>query len=40
VWLWTDPNTAPALPGSAYVIGRSGGKEVLSNQPNSGGAAF
>jgi hypothetical protein len=40
VWLWTDPNTAPALPGSVYVIGRSGGKEVLSNQPNSGGAAF
>lgn len=40
VWLWTTPANAPTLPTSSYVIGRSGGKEVLSNQPNSGGAAF
>ena len=40
VWLWTEPTRAPSLPGPVYVIGRSGGKEVLSNQPNSGGAAF
>lgn len=40
VWLWTTPETVPALPGSTYVIGRSGGKEMLSNQPNTGGASF
>ena len=28
------------LPGDIYVIGRSGGKEVVSNQPNVGGASF
>ncbi len=39
-WLWTTPATVPALPGSVYVIGRSGGKEILSNQPNYGGASF
>ena len=40
VWLWTNPQTLPALPGDIYVIGRSGGKEVVSNQPNIGGASF
>lgn len=40
VWLWTPSATLPALPEPVYVIGRSGGKEVVSNQPNSGGAAF
>ncbi len=40
VWLWTTPATAPTLPGTVYVIGRSGGKEVLSNKPNAGGASF
>jgi 4-amino-4-deoxy-L-arabinose transferase-like glycosyltransferase len=40
VWLWTTPQTHPTLPGDAYVIGRSGGKEILSNQPNIGGASF
>jgi 4-amino-4-deoxy-L-arabinose transferase-like glycosyltransferase len=40
VWLWTTPETAPTLPGNVYVIGRSGGKEVLSNHPNRGGASF
>jgi 4-amino-4-deoxy-L-arabinose transferase-like glycosyltransferase len=40
VWLWTTPQTAPTLPGDVYVIGRSGGKEILSNQPNTGGASF
>ncbi len=40
VWLWTTPQALPALPGDAYVIGRSGGKEVVSNQPNTGGASF
>ncbi len=40
VWLWTTPEMAPNLPGAVYVIGRSGGKEVLSNEPNEGGASF
>jgi len=40
VWLWTTPDTVPALPGDIYLIGRSGGKEVVSNQPNTGGASF
>lgn len=40
VWVWTTPGAAPALPAPVYVIGRSGGKEVLSNQPNNGGASF
>jgi len=40
VWLWTTPQTLPTLPGDIYVIGRSGGKEVVSNQPNTGGASF
>jgi 4-amino-4-deoxy-L-arabinose transferase-like glycosyltransferase len=40
VWLWTTPANAPTLPAPVYVIGRSGGKEVLSNEPNGGGASF
>jgi 4-amino-4-deoxy-L-arabinose transferase-like glycosyltransferase len=40
VWLWTTPANAPALPAPVDVIGRSGGKEVVSNEPNSGGASF
>lgn len=39
-WLWTTPETMPQLPGPVYLIGRSGGKEMMSNQPNSGGATF
>ncbi len=40
VWLWTTPDTIPTLSGDVYLIGRSGGKEVISNQPNTGGASF
>jgi 4-amino-4-deoxy-L-arabinose transferase-like glycosyltransferase len=40
VWLWSTPAHVPTLPAPVYVIGRSGGKEVLSNEPNSGGASF
>ncbi len=40
VWLWTRPESLPAIPGNVYLIGRSGGKEILSNQPNTGGASF
>ena len=38
IFLWqslTDPpNQLPALPGTAYVLAKSGGKEIVSNQPN------
>jgi 4-amino-4-deoxy-L-arabinose transferase-like glycosyltransferase len=40
VWLWSDANQVPRLPGTVYLIGRSGGKVVVSNQPNQGGATF
>jgi 4-amino-4-deoxy-L-arabinose transferase-like glycosyltransferase len=40
VWLWSDANKVPSLPGTVYLIGRSGGKVVVSNQPNQGGATF
>ena len=34
VFLWTEPEHVPKLPGRSYVIAESGGKEILSNQPN------
>jgi len=40
VFVWTRTDAAFAAPGASYVIARSGGKEILSNQPNSGGASF
>jgi len=39
IFLWQDlgnqPSPLPALPGPVYVIAKSGGKEIVSNQPNS-----
>jgi 4-amino-4-deoxy-L-arabinose transferase-like glycosyltransferase len=32
IFLWTQQDQVPSLPGSAYVIAQSGGKEILSNQ--------
>lgn len=40
VFLWTNTFSAPSLPGSVYLIARNGGREIFSNQPNSGGASF
>jgi 4-amino-4-deoxy-L-arabinose transferase-like glycosyltransferase len=38
IFLWQDlanqPSLLPALPGTVYLIARSGGKEIVSNQPN------
>jgi 4-amino-4-deoxy-L-arabinose transferase-like glycosyltransferase len=38
IFLWQDlanqPSPLPALPGPIYVIAKSGGKEIVSNQPN------
>ncbi|HEX3987476.1 MAG TPA: glycosyltransferase family 39 protein [Acidobacteriaceae bacterium] len=40
VWLWSPVETLPHLPAPVYVIGRSGGKVIVSNQANNGGASF
>ncbi len=40
VFLWTRTAHPAAVPGPAYVLGSSGGKEILSNRPNSAGAEF
>ncbi len=40
VYLWTRVDHPFPVPGQSYVVAASGGKEVLSNQPNSGGASF
>lgn len=40
IFLWTTPQTMPSLPGSVYLIARNGGREIVSNQPNNGGASF
>ncbi len=40
VFLWTKPENMPALNGPVYLIGRNGGREVVSNEPNNGGATF
>ena len=38
IFLWQDlanqPSPLPALPGTVYLIAKSGGKEIVSNQPN------
>ena len=35
IFLWQDlSQPTPALPGNVYLITQSGGKEILSNQPN------
>jgi 4-amino-4-deoxy-L-arabinose transferase-like glycosyltransferase len=38
IFLWQDlannPSPLPQMPGPIYVIARSGGKEIVSNQPN------
>jgi hypothetical protein len=40
IFLWTKPSQMPAMPGPAYVVAQSGGKEIVSNQKNEGGASF
>ncbi|HEY4380034.1 MAG TPA: hypothetical protein VGN01_06785, partial [Acidobacteriaceae bacterium] len=38
IFLWQDlgsqPSALPRLPGPVYVLAKSGGKEIVSNQPN------
>lgn len=40
VFLWTPVDSLPTLPGLGYVVASDGGREIVSNQPNNGGAAF
>lgn len=40
VFLWSPSSKRPQLPGQVFVIGRSGGKEILSNEAGSHGAEF
>lgn len=40
VFLWSPLDKMPQLPGQVFVIGRSGGKVIVSNEPNSRGAEF
>jgi 4-amino-4-deoxy-L-arabinose transferase-like glycosyltransferase len=40
IFLWTRTDKPLAAPGESFVIARSGGREIVSNQPNAGGASF
>ncbi|HEY0758433.1 MAG TPA: glycosyltransferase family 39 protein [Acidisarcina sp.] len=40
IFLWTPVDDLPPLPGQSYVVARSGGKEILSNEANNSGASF
>jgi hypothetical protein len=40
VFLWTRVERPLPVPGPSFIIATSGGKEILSNQPNAGGASF
>ncbi len=40
VFLWTETDHVPNLAEPKYVIAASGGKEIVSNQPNGSGASF
>ena len=33
IFLWTEPEHVPILPGKVYLIAQNGGKEILSNKP-------
>lgn len=40
IFLWTEIDDAPALPGQVYVLARSGGKEILTNRDPVSGPAL
>jgi 4-amino-4-deoxy-L-arabinose transferase-like glycosyltransferase len=40
IFVWTRAGALAPMPGAEYVIAQSGGKEIVSNQPNHGGASF
>jgi hypothetical protein len=33
IFLWTEPEKLPTLPGPVYILVKNGGKEIVSNQP-------
>jgi len=33
IFLWTEPEHVPVLPGKVHLLAQGGGKEILSNQP-------
>ena len=40
VFVFTEVGKMPPVPGPSYVVAKSGGKEIVSNEPNTGGAEF
>ena len=40
IFVWTRKDALPAMPTPVYVIAENGGKQIVSNQPNQGGASF
>ena len=40
IFVWTAPGQLAAMPGPVYVVAQSGGKQIVSNQANHGGASF
>jgi hypothetical protein len=40
IFVWTAPDKLAPMPGPVYVIAQSGGKQIVSNQANHGGASF
>jgi hypothetical protein len=40
IFMWTEPDNIPPLQGRFFLLARSGGKEIISNQPDRIGAAF
>jgi 4-amino-4-deoxy-L-arabinose transferase-like glycosyltransferase len=40
VFVFTEVGKMPPVPGPSYVVAKSGGKEIVSNEPNAGGAEF
>jgi hypothetical protein len=40
IFCWTEAGKLAPMPGPVYVIAQRGGKQIVSNQPNRGGASF
>jgi 4-amino-4-deoxy-L-arabinose transferase-like glycosyltransferase len=40
IFVWTEPGKLAPMPGPMYVVAQSGGKQIVSNQTNHGGASF
>ena len=40
IYVWTRKDAMPPMPGPIYVIAENGGKQIVSNQANQGGASF